>query len=149
MNSFCIITWIGSFPFLRFSHFLLGERSWNMDELWCLDCIFLSWKFSIGKCIDGWIYLLTCKYEFDAIFFYSITYIDHGIFTILGLIVAWIYCLIVELCFYIAYLYVWTMFVEQFFLEIEAILISHLDLQTKYKCFKVTLFFPNAKQSCP
>ena len=111
------------------------------DEFWCLDCIFLSWSFLIGKCIDGWIYSLTCKYNFDAIFFYFVTYIDKGIFSILGIIFACIYCFIVELCFYIAYLYVWAMFTERFYLEIEVILISHLDLQTKYKRFKVTLFF--------
>ena len=111
--------------------------------------IFLSWGFLIGKCIDGWIYSLTCKYEFDAIFFYFVTYIDHEIFVVIRLIVACIYCLIVELCFYITYLYVWAMFAELIFLEIEVILISHLDLQTKCKCFKVTLFCPNAKQICP
>ena len=61
-------------------------------------------------------------------FFYFAAYIDHGIFTILGLIDACIYCLIVELYFYIAYLYAWAMFVEQIFLEIEVILISHTDL---------------------
>ena len=95
----------------------------------------------IGKSIGGWIYSLTCKYDIDVIFFYFVIYIDHGIFAILGLNVACIYCFIVELCFYIAYLYVWAMFTERFYLEIEVILISHLDLQTKYKRFKVTLFF--------
>jgi len=78
----------------------------------------------------------------DAIFFYFFTYIDHGISAILGLIISCIYCFIVELCFYILYLYVWVMFLEWIVLEIEVILISHIHLQAKYELFKVTLFFP-------
>ena len=96
----------------------------------------------IGKFIGGWIYSLTCKYNFDAILFYFVTYIDHEIFAILGLIVACIYCFIVELRFHIAYLCVWAMFVERIFRAIEVILPSHLDLQTKYKRFKAALVLP-------
>ena len=110
---------------------------------------FFVLEIFIGKCIDGWVYSLTFKYDVDAIFFYFVTYIDHGIFAILGLIVACIYCFIVELCFYITYLYVWAMFVERNVLEIEVILTSHFHLQMKYKCFKVTYsFFPNVGGSC-
>ena len=77
-----------------------------------MDWVFLSWSFLYCKCVDGWIYSLTCKYNFDAILFYFVAYIDHEIFAILGLIAACIYDINVELCFYIAYFCVWGMLFE-------------------------------------
>ena len=131
----CIILSLENFTFPSW------RMNWSMDEFWCLDWIFLSWSFFIGKCIDGWIYSITCKYDIDVIFFYFVTYIDRGIFSILGLIVACIYCFIVELCSYIAYLYVWAMFVERIVLEIEVTSASHHHLQMKCRHFKVTFIF--------
>lgn len=62
------MTWFGLVFLLRFLLFLLsGWNFWSMDEFWCMDCLFLSWSFMIGKFIGGWIYSLTCKYKFNVV----------------------------------------------------------------------------------
>ena len=80
---------------------------------------FLSWSFLYCKCVDGWIYSLTCKCNFNAIFFHFAAYISYEILSILELIVECIYDINMELCFYLAYLHVWAMIDECIFLEIE------------------------------
>ena len=49
---------------------------------------------SLLSIVNGWIYSVTCKYMLVILFlFYFVIYIGLGIFAVLGLIVACIYCL--------------------------------------------------------
>ena len=107
--------------------------AWMNFDVWIVfSYLGASWLASL--LVVGYI-LLHINANLMLLFFYSVTCIHNEIFTILGLVLACVHCEIVELCFYIAYLYCmghvcWTNSPRDNSM-VEFILISHFTLQNK------------------